>query len=225
VADRDIFTKNLGRNWSPLARQLAAGVAGRLPLALRACHAINATLNSAGGIPEWLFAAVSGEIAAAREDRRTAPLFDTPLHQYGRRIKIRELCDLVPGLKLGKVVLEAASRVLVEERSQPLAAALPKERHALASSIQIEVFEECFAGPVIAPLQQEGLSATQARQEVDDCREAMVQREEYKRLTRSIARRPEAIRRRIGIPSKSKVATKELLHQPLVGTLVGASGS
>ena len=224
MADRDIFTKGLGPHWSSVGRKAASPAVTSLGLALSACHAINSTLNSGGGIPRALYAGLCDVIAAARDDKENLPLFDDSSSHYEKRQQLRQLRAAFPGMKLGSLLVEAASRVLVEERTRT-AADLPTERQSLALSIQMEVFEERFAGPVISLLQQEGLSAEQARQRVDDCRDEMVRLEEFHRLTRSISRRPEATRRRIGSPRATRVVTKDLLHQPVVGLMAGAGAS
>ena len=219
MADRDIFTRGLGRHWSKVGRLLAGQRVGPPP-SLQACLAIANTLNDGGGIPRALFSAVCDLIAQARHDRQSAPLFDDAASHYARRQEVRATCARFPEVKLRKLLVEAVSRVLVAERGVPVDC-LPKVQEAVARGIGMEVFEERFAGPAIPLLQAEGLSAHEARWQVDACRVELLELEEFHRLTRSVARRPEATRRRIRSSSPSKAATQELLYQPIAALAVG----
>lgn len=218
VADRDVFAQHLGRRWSKVGRQLGDRRVAALTAAQTACHAINGTLNDGGGIPRPVFLDLCSVIAEARDNVRRRPLFEDPSRQYDRRKQIREICRADPDLKLGRLLVEAASRVLVDERA-PVSAELPSVRIALARAIAIELFDERCAGPLVMLLQSQGFLADEARQRVDECRSELVTLGEFDRLTSSLAHRPDAKQRRIRAPQQVKTTTAALLFRPVVGSL------
>ena len=222
MADRDVFRRKLPWGLAAAGRAFADRRIEPAAAAVMAFEGIPRMLARHCGIPRPLFRSLCAVVAAAERDYREHPLLPEGVPEaYARRVEIRNLCRAhrAQGVLLAEYAEDAAQGLLVDARQFGGAATPVRQR--LARGILLEIFNS-FAETVKGLLQeQEGFSAEEARERVEQCRDAFLALPRLEELARKVARRPEA-RHRIKAAQMPKKSQKELIVQPL-GEFISAA--